>query len=117
PYYRWLFFAAGPLEAATSNKAMGWEAPAERQAMFGYGSMERVVETLEHAISSGPYILGDRFSAADGYVGSHIGWAMQFGTLEKRPAFEPYFARLFARPAAVRAREIDDALTPAKQRS
>jgi glutathione S-transferase len=110
PYYRWLFFAAGPLEAATSNKAMGWEPPADKQAMFGYGAFDHVVNTLEGAVSKGPYILGERFSAADLYVGSHIGWGMQFGTLEKRPAFESYWARLFNRPAAVRAREIDDAL-------
>lgn len=115
PYYRWLFFAAGPLEAATSNKAQGWEPPPERQAMFGYGSFDRVVEALESALANGPYILGERFSAADVYVGSHIGWGMQFGTLPKRPAFETYFARLFSRPAAVRAREIDDALMPGKQ--
>lgn len=110
PYYRWLFFAAGPLEAATSNKAMGWEPPTDKQAMFGYGAFDHVVNTLEGAVSKGPYILGERFSAADVYVGAHIGWGMQFGTLEKRPAFESYWARLFNRPAAVRAREIDDAL-------
>jgi glutathione S-transferase len=113
PYYRWLFFAAGPVEAATSNKAMGWEAPADKQAMFGYGALSRVMDALEYAVTPGPYILGDRFSAADVYAGAHIGWGMQFGTLEKRPAFETYFGRLAGRPAAVRAREIDDALIAA----
>ena len=51
-----------------------------------------------------------RVGATDVYVGSHLGWGMSFGTFEKRPAFESYFERLSARPAAIRAREIDDAL-------
>jgi glutathione S-transferase len=110
PYYRWMFFAAGPLEAATTNKAFGLEVPAERKGMVGYGSLADVLAVLEAAVSEREYLVGERFTAADAYVGSHIGWGMSFGTIEKRPAFERYFARLSARPAALRAREIDDAL-------
>jgi glutathione S-transferase len=110
PYYRWLFFAAGPVEAAATNKAFGLEVPAERRAMAGYGSLADVISTLEAALSENAYLVGERFSAADVYVGSHIGWGMSFGTIEKRPAFERYFERLSARPAAVRAHAIDDAL-------
>jgi len=117
PYYRWLFFAAGPLEAASSNKAMNWEAPAERQRMFGYGSFELVQDVLERAVKQTPYLLGDKFSAADVYVGAHIGFGMQFGQLEKRPAFEAYFARLSSRPAAVRANQIDNDLIAAAAKS
>jgi glutathione S-transferase len=117
PYYRWLFFAAGPLEAAASNKAMGWEIPADKEGMAGYGSLARVTDTLESAVSRGPYILGERFSATDVYVGAHIGWGMQFGTLEKRPTFESYYSRVAARPAALRAREIDDALIAAAKKA
>jgi glutathione S-transferase len=112
PYYRWLFFAAGPVEAAATNKALGLEVPAERKAMAGYGSLADVIAALEGALSNSAYLVGDRFSAADVYVGSHIGWGMSFGTIEKRPAFERYFERLSTRPAAVRAREIDGALIP-----
>lgn len=115
-YYRWMFFAAGPVEAATSNKSMGWEPPADKQAMFGYGALDHVVDALEKAIAPGPYIVGDQFSAADVYVGAHIGWGMQFGSLPKRPSFEAYFARLAARPAAQRANEIDDALIAAQKK-
>jgi glutathione S-transferase len=111
-YYRWMFFAAGPVEAALSNKAFGFEVPADRQRAVGYGSIENVVDALEYAVSQSDYIAGDRFSAADVYVGSQIGWGMMFGTLEKRPAFEAYWQRISSRPAAVRAREIDDALAP-----
>jgi glutathione S-transferase len=71
-----------------------------------------VVDALEYAVTRSDYIAGDRFTAADVYVGSQIGWGMMFGTLEKRPAFERYWQRIASRPAAVRAREIDDALTP-----
>ena len=113
PYYRWMFFAAGPVEAAVSNKAMGWEAPPERERMFGYGNFKQAQDTLEYAVSQGPYILGDTFSAADVYVGSHIGFGMQFGGIDKRPAFESYFARISSRPAAVRALKIDNDLIAA----
>ena len=110
PYYRWLFFAAGPLEAAVSNKAMGFVVPEERERMIGYGRLEQVIDALEAAVSRGEYLVGDSFTAADVYVGSHIDFGLQFGTIEKRPAFERYRQRLSARPAALRAKEIDDAL-------
>lgn len=108
-YYRWLFFAAGPIEAAVSNKALGFEVPKDREAMIGYGTFGQVMDTLEKAVSANTYIAGDKFTAADVYVGAQIGWGMQFGTMEKRPAFEQYFARLATREAAVRANEKDDA--------
>jgi glutathione S-transferase len=115
PYYRWLFFGAGPIEQAAGVKSMGWEAPPERKAMLGFGSMEDVVNTLDGALQGREYLAGDRFTAADLYIGSHLGWGMQFGTLEKRPVFEAYVARLLARPAAVRANGIDDALIAQQQ--
>jgi glutathione S-transferase len=110
PYYRWLFFVAGPLEAAAANNIMGFAVPEERERMMGYGRFEHVMNALEAAVSRGEYLVGDSFTAADVYVGSHIDFGMQFGTIEKRPAFERYLQRLSARPAALRAKEIDDAL-------
>ena len=110
PYYRWMLFAAGPVEAALSNAALGFTEPDERRRMIGYGSVEDVVSALEYAVTQSNYIAGDSFSAADVYVGSQIGWGMMFGTLEKRPTFEAYWQRIASRPAAIRAREIDDAL-------
>ena len=112
-YYRWLMFAAGPVEAAVTNKSMGFEAPAERRASVGYGCMDDTLNALESAVAGKTYIVGDRFSAADVYVGSQIGWGMMFGSIEKRPAFEAYWAGISARPAAKRAAEIDDALIAA----
>ena len=83
--------------------------------MAGYGSFEQTVDALEAAVTPGPWILGDRFSAADVYVGSQIIWGLQFGTLPDRDAFKAYAARLSGRKAVVRAREIDDALVAAAQ--
>jgi glutathione S-transferase len=109
-YYRWLFFVAGPLEAAWTNKAAGFIVPPERERMMGYGRFETVIDVLERAVSRAEYVVGDSFTAADVYLGSAIGFGMQFGMIEKRPAFERYCQRLSARPAAQRAKEIDDEL-------
>ena len=117
PYYRWLFFVAGPLEAAWTNKAMGFVVPPERERMMGYGRFDNVINALEGAVSRAEYVVGDSFTAADVYVGSGIGFGMQFGMIEKRPAFEQYWQRLSARPAALRAKEIDDALAAQGQQT
>jgi glutathione S-transferase len=114
PYLRWMFFAAGPLEAAVTARSLGLLAPPDKAAMAGYGSFDQVVEALETAVAgAGPWLLGDRFSALDVYLGSQIGWGLQFRSLPERDAFKAYAARLFQRPAAVRARELDDALIAA----
>lgn len=108
-YYRWLFFAAGPLEAAVSNRALGFQVPEDRRVMIGYGSYAEVIETLENALTDRSYIAGSSFTAADVYVGSHLMWGMQFGSIDKRPAFEAYVRHLHDRPAHLRATELDDA--------
>lgn len=114
-YYRWLFFAAGPLEAAVSNRTLGFEVPDERRRMIGYGSFQDVMDTLEIAVSTNPFVAGQAFTAADVYVGSHIAWGLQFGSIEKRQAFVDYLARVSDRPAFQRAREKDDAAAATMQ--
>src|SRR5688500_3962209 len=115
-YYRWMFFAAGPLESAVTGKALGLLAPKDKAMMAGYGTFDDVMNALEDAVAQGPYICGDQFTAADVYVGAQIGWGLQFGTIDKRPAFEDYFARLRDRPAAVRANKLDDeAMAPVQR--
>ena len=109
-YYRWLFFAAGPLEAAVTNKAMGFVAEPGREKMLGYGSFDQAIDALESALAGKTFICGDRFAAADVYVGSQVDWGLQFGTIPERPAFAAYAARLRERPAYRRAKEIDNAL-------
>jgi glutathione S-transferase len=115
-YYRWLFFAAGPLEACVTNRSIGLEAPPDKQRMTGYGNFAAVMDTLERAVAGRKYIAGDRFSAADLYVGSHIGFGLQFGTIEQRPAFAEYWSRVSDRDAQRRAKELDDAAIPTKPR-
>jgi glutathione S-transferase len=110
-----MFYAAGPVEAAVTNRSLGVEVPDDKRAMVGYGSFDAVVETLEQAVTASPYLAGDRFTAADVYAGSQVAWGVMFGSLPKRDAFEAYIARISARPAAVRAREIDDALVAKAQ--
>jgi glutathione S-transferase len=111
-YYRWLFFAAGPLEAALMNRGLGLEVPEDKEKMVGYGNYETVINTLEKAVSNGGYVAGGRFSAADVYLGSHINWGIQFGNIEKRKSFEYYWGRLSGRDAYKRANELDNALMP-----
>jgi glutathione S-transferase len=110
PYYRWMFFTAGPIEFAVSNKALGFAVPPERERMMGYGNVERALNTLETAVSEADYLAGDNFTAADLYVGSHLNFGMMFGTIDKRPAFERYVGRITARPAFARATQLDNEL-------
>jgi glutathione S-transferase len=109
-YYRWLFFAAGPVEQAVTNRRGGFSPLPEQEFFFGYGSYERTVDQLERAVRAHPYITGDRFTAADVYVASHIGWGLALETLPKREAFLSYAGRMIARPAYNRAVAKDQAL-------
>jgi glutathione S-transferase len=108
-FYRWMFFCAGPVEAAVTNRALGVQVPPERRGMVGYGSLEQVTDVLEQALTEAPYLCGGDFSAADVFVGSQIGWGMRFGTIEARPVFSDYWGRIAARPALARATAASDA--------
>lgn len=108
-YYRWLFFTAGPLEAATTNKSLGVEVPLERRGMVGYGTLNRVVDTLEGMLTDQPFVTGDHFRAVDVYLGAQLAWGLQFGTIEARPAIGAYVHRVTQRPAFKRASALDDA--------
>lgn len=112
-FLRWMFFGAGPVEAAVTDTTFGWvpEGP-EQEGRVGYGSIGRVTRVLEAAVGDGPWFLGQAFSAVDVYLGAQISWGLHFGTIEKRPALAAYAARLRERPAARRAQELDDALMP-----
>jgi glutathione S-transferase len=114
-YYRWLFFAAGPVEAAVTARSLGYEPKPEQKRMAGFGDLADTLNALELAVKGRDYIAGGKFTAADVYVGSQIGWGMQFGSIDKRSAFTAYWDRISSRPAAVRAREIDDGLIAAAQ--
>ncbi len=109
-YYRWIFFTSGPVEAAFSNKAAGWDPTPERQRMFGYGNYDLAIGTLEKALTGKNYIAADRFTAADLFVGANVNFMLQFNLLEPRPVFTDYAARMTDRDAFRRARDIDGKL-------
>ena len=109
-YYRWLFFAAGPIEQAVTNKSAGFEPSPEKGRMLGYGNFDLAVNTLAEHFASSDYVCGDRFTAAAVYVGSQVMWGTQVAT---RPALQPfidYGARLSEREAYQRAKAIDGKL-------
>lgn len=113
-YYRWLFFAAGPLEQAVTSRTMGWDAGDDprKQGMLGFGSYDRTIDTLEAAVKAAGdgWLAADHFTAADLYVGAHLAWGTQFGSIPGRDAFVAFVARVTGRAAAVRAAAKDDAL-------
>jgi glutathione S-transferase len=112
-YLRWLFFAASCIEPASMDKQSPRVAEVRASAR-GYGTFEDVMNGIEKAISPGPFVLGDRFSAADVYLGSQIGWGLMTKSIEARPSFVEYNARLTKRPAFARflekSKELEDAL-------
>jgi glutathione S-transferase len=109
-YYRWLFFGAGCVEPAVIDHMLSREAPANRPGLLGYGSYKETLDALETALTPGPYILGDKFSAADVYIASQLGWGLMTKAMEARPAFMAYLGRASQRPAAVRANAANDVL-------
>ncbi|HQN52489.1 MAG TPA: glutathione S-transferase family protein, partial [Phenylobacterium sp.] len=109
-YYRWLFFAAAPMENAMVTRNFGLNTTGDQQRMAGWGSYDLAVDTLEKAVAGREFLAGDRFSAADLYVAGLLGWGLSTGGLPPRQAFQDFAGRHASRPAAVRARELDDKL-------
>ena len=115
-YYRWLFFAAAPVEQAIINHHMKFVPSPEQSRMAGYGSYETLVAVLDGMLQRvDQFVTGDQFTAADVYVGSQLGWGTRFGLLPQQPSFMRYLERVTARPAYARAAAIDDALIAATQ--
>ncbi len=114
-YFRWLFFAAGPLEQAVVAKALGWDVPGGHSGMAGFGNLHLPVDTLEGWLGANDYVCGARFTMADVYVGAQVDWGLQFGSLPARPAFEAYAERLCARDAYTFAKAIDTQLIAESQ--
>ncbi len=111
-YLRWMFFQGNALEPAIVDRALKREPG--RRGMMPYGTYEVAVAALERAVEKGPWFLGERYSAADVYVGSAISWGLQFELLPEREVFKKYAARLNARPARQRALAIDEKIAAAR---
>lgn len=114
-YYRWMFFAAGPVEQAVTNNRAGFIPLPEQEFFLGHGSYERTLDQLEYAVTRHPYITGERFTAADVYIGSHIGWGLGLGTIPPREAFVKYAGKLVEREAYMRSVRLDNALLSRRQ--
>ncbi|HMN35985.1 MAG TPA: glutathione S-transferase family protein [Chiayiivirga sp.] len=112
PYYRWLLFLAGPLEALLTAKHAGALAS---PTSAGYGAEGDVVRVLEQAVAGKTHLAGDRFTAADLYMTAYLNFYMQFGMLDRLPAFETFCAHHAERPAALKALARDEALMAAQQ--
>ena len=109
-YYRWIFFTSGPVEAAFTAKSMGWEVTPDRQAMAGFGNYDLAMRTLEQALADRRFIAGDRFTAADLFVGAMVNFMLTFKLLEPTPVFTDYAKRMTDRDAYRRASGIDGKL-------
>lgn len=107
-FYRWMFFGAGPVEQALMAKSMKWETTPESSMMLGYGSIQDTLNAVEAALGNGSWICGDQFTAVDVYIGSHLSWGIQFGTVEERPIFRKYADRCMQREAWQRANQINE---------
>lgn len=103
-YLRWMFFYGSVFEPACIDLALKRETP---PSMSGWGNPEDVFDTVSATLIPGPWLLGDRFSAADVMVGSGIGYMLGFNVVPKRPEYLAYVERLEARPAHKAAKAAD----------
>jgi len=106
-YFRWMFFASGPLEQALLTKMLGWEVPEERTSTAGFGSFDLALSAMESWLADNDFAAGDRFTMADTYVGSQFVWGLRFGSIPETPAFKAYVERITQRPAYEEANAID----------
>lgn len=111
PYLRWMVFYAAAFEPAVVDRASGHEPV--RRAMSPYGEYDTVMDAVSAALTPGPYLLGERFSAADVLWGTALGWTTSFKVVPERPEFMDYIRRVGGRPAALRARAQDADLASA----
>ena len=112
PYLKWLFFAPGVLESAVTDRAFPRAGQPPRAAL-GYGDFDTTMDVLARAVTPGPYLMGERFTAADVVIGANLRWGMIFKTVPERREFTDYVARFADRPAARRARAKDEELAKA----
>ena len=115
-YFRWLFFAAGPLEQAVTSNAFGWKPNEKQEVALGFGNFERTIGTLESWFAAHDHVCGPRFTMADVYVGSAVDWGLQFGTIPARDSLTAYAERFRARDAYKAGKAIDNALIAEMQK-
>ena len=109
-YFRWLFFAAGPVEQAVTNRAHGWNPDEKQELSVGFGNFDRTIGALDWWFASHDYVCGSRFTMADVYVGSVVDWGMQFGTIPASDSLSAYAERVRSREAYQAGKAIDNAM-------
>jgi len=109
-YLRWTLFAAGPVEQSITSRALKFEPTPDQQAMAGWGSFDRTIDTLEAFLSDRTFVCGARFTMADVYLGSAVDWGMTFGVIPPREALVAYAERMQARPQYKAAKAVDNKL-------
>ena len=111
-YLKWLFFGPSCVEPSITDKAFK-RAEAPPRGALGHGDYDTVMDVLADGVRTGPYLMGQQFTAADVVIGSGLRWGMQFKLVPERPEFVAYTRRLAERPALNRATEKDAALMAA----
>ena len=114
-YFRWLFFAAGPLEQAVMARSLGWEVPEGKNATAGFGSLELALEAIGGWLATNDFAAGNRFTMADTYVASQFIWGLRFGWVPETPVFKAYVERCTSRPKYREALKVDAAIIKAAQ--
>ena len=109
-YFRYLFFAAGPVEQAVVANSMGWQVPQGKEGMAGFGTYDRTIDALETMLEGCDFVCGKRFTMADVYVGSQVDWGLAFKSIPTRPAFEAYAERFREREGYKAAKTVDNSL-------
>ena len=108
PYLRWIAFHGAAFEPAVVDRAL--QRDPGQPGMSPYGSYDRVIDTIEAQLAAGPWLLGERFTAADVLWGTALSWTIMFKLVPERPAFTAYAERVRARPAYQKAFAADAAL-------
>ena len=112
PFLRWLAFYGSSFEPALVDKSQGHAPP---PAMAPYGDYDTTLKTLSDQLARGPYLLGERFTAADVLWGTALAWTTMFKLVPETPVIKAYIERVNGRPAFVRAKAKDAALLASQQ--
>jgi glutathione S-transferase len=112
-YLRWLMFVPGCVEPAMVDR--GLERPPGPPRSLGYGDFDTTMQVMAGALTPGPYLLGEQFTAADVVMGAAVRWGMFIKLLPERPEFLAYAGRLNERPALQRSMQ-QQATLPAQRR-
>ena len=113
PYLRWMVFYAACFEPAIGDRAMKREPGPP--SMMPYGDFDTMLNTVAGQLAQGPYLLGERFTAADILWGSGLSWTTMFGLIPERPEIKAYIERFNARPAVARVKAMDAELAAKQQ--